>query len=37
LMMALIDAKSGRRSRDWERGRAAVEASYGVRVEERSC
>lgn len=30
----LVDAKSGRRSRDWERGRAAVEATYGLRVEE---
>lgn len=36
IFVALVDAKSGRRSRDWERGRAAVEATYGVRVEERS-
>lgn len=35
-LVALIDAKSGRRSRDWERGRAAVEATYGVKVEEQS-
>lgn len=34
-IIRLIDAKSGRSSRDWERGRAAVEASYGIRVEER--
>jgi len=32
----LVDAKKGRRSRDWQRGRASVEASYGVKVEERS-
>lgn len=35
-IVAMIDAKSGKRSRDWERGRAAVEATYGVKVEERS-
>lgn len=35
-LVALIDAKCGRRSRDWERGRAAVEATYGIRVEERT-
>lgn len=35
-IVRIIDAKSGKRSRDWERGRAAVEATYGVKVEERS-
>lgn len=32
-LVRLIDAK-GRRSRDWARGRAAIEASYGIKVEE---
>lgn len=30
----LVDAKSGRRSREWARGRAAAEATYGIKVEE---
>jgi hypothetical protein len=29
-----IDAKSGKRSRDWNRGRAAAEAELGTRIEE---
>lgn len=33
-IVRLIDAKSGRRSRDWRRGAAACEATYGLKVEE---
>jgi hypothetical protein len=33
-MVRIIDAKSGRRSRDWARGAAACEATYGLKVEE---
>lgn len=32
----LCDAKLGKRSRDWERGRAALQTTYGVSVVERS-
>lgn len=32
----LVDAKSRRKSRDWERGKRALEATYGLRVEELS-
>lgn len=32
--VAFIDAKCGKRSRDWERGRAAAQATYGIAVEE---
>lgn len=36
-LLRLIDAKSGRRrSRDWARGKAVLEASFGVTVEEMS-
>ena len=33
-IVRLVDAKSGRVSRDWRRGAAACEATYGLRVEE---
>ena len=35
-MVRIIDAKSGKRSRDWSRGAAACEATYGLKVEEMS-
>lgn len=35
-IVRIVDAKRGRRSRDWARGRKAVEATYGVAVEELS-
>lgn len=38
-LVRLIDAKhakAGHASRDWARGRAAVESTYGLKVEERS-
>ncbi len=33
-IVRLVDAKTGRVSRDWRRGAAACEASYGLRIEE---
>ncbi len=33
-IVRLVDAKSGRVSRDWRRGAAACEATYGLKVEE---
>ncbi len=34
-MLRVIDAKSGRRrNREWARGKAAFEATYGIKVEE---
>lgn len=30
----VIDAKTGRKSREWARGKAAFEATYNVKVEE---
>lgn len=38
-VVRLVDAKPRRRaatSRDWRRGRRALEATYGIRVEERA-
>ncbi len=35
-IVRLVDAKSGRVSRDWRRGAAACEATYNVKVEELS-
>jgi hypothetical protein len=34
-IVRLVDAKTGRVSRDWRRGAAACEATYGLKVEER--
>lgn len=31
-----IDAKSGRKSREWDRGKAAFEATYGIPLNEQS-
>lgn len=33
-IVRLVDAKTGRVSRDWRRGAAACEATYGLKVEE---
>lgn len=33
-LLRLIDAKSERKSRDWDRGARAVESCYGIKVEE---
>lgn len=33
-IVRLVDAKTGRVSRDWRRGAAACEASYNLKVEE---
>lgn len=32
----LVDAKSSRKSRDWDRGARACESSWGVKIEESS-